>query len=243
MKLILAGCEYSGTTTLANAISKWAKKALGADFGVIHDHWKIPHTCGHTPTDEVHFLTEEEQQQALAHARLPTEEEQQQILALSPKLKENTQRQSLVYHTPSEPTDHDSLMIGYVFDEAVYAPLYFGYGAPGGLGDRSMYGRHLEHRLLKAAPETVLVHVKASPEVIAQRMKANPHHNGVLQEQDIEHVLKRFEEEVCKSLIGRRITLDTSTATVEETLAEFVEKMEAHLTQNDCLRMLNRRFS
>jgi len=211
MKLILVGCEYSGTTTLANAINEWAKKALGAGFRIIHDHWKIPHTSGHAPTDEVHFLTEKEQQQ---------------VLALNPKLKEMTQRHSLVYHTPSEPTDHDALMIGYVFDEAVYAPLYFGYGAPGEPepGDRSAYGRHLEHRLLKAAPETVLVHVKASPEVIAQRMKANPHHNGVLQEQDIEHVLERFEEEVCKSLIRRRITLDTSTATVEETMAEFVEK-------------------
>ena len=62
MKLILAGCEYSGTTTIANALYDWAERALGANFRIIHDHWKIPHTSGHSPTDEVHFLTEEEYQ-------------------------------------------------------------------------------------------------------------------------------------------------------------------------------------
>ena len=228
MKLILVGCEYSGTTTLANAINEWVKKTMGANFRIIHDHWKLPHTSGHAITDEVH---------------LPTEEEQQQVLALSPKLKEMTQRHSLVYHTPSEPNDSDTLMVGYVFDEAVYAPFYYGYGGPGEGGDRGMYGKHLEHKLLKAAPETVLVHVKASPEVIVQRMRANPHHHGVVQEKDVEYILERFEKEIWNSLIGKRITLDTSTSTVEETLAEFVEKIEAHLTQTDRLRMLNRRLS
>ena len=106
-----------------------------------------------------------------------------------------------------------------------------------------MYSKHLEHKLLKAAPETVLVHVKASPEVIVQRMRANPHHHSVVQEKDVAYILERFEKEVWNSLIGKRITLDTSTSTVEETLAEFVEKIEAHLTQTDRLRMLNRRLS
>jgi hypothetical protein len=223
MKLILAGCEYSGTTTIANALYDWAERALGANFRIIHDHWKIPHTSGHSPTDEVHFLTEEEYQQ---------------VLALSPKLKEMTQRHSLVYHTPYEPTDSDLLLIGYVFDEAVYAPLYFGYGGPGGAGDRSMYARHLEHRFLKAAPETVLVHVKASAQVIAQRMNENPHPNGVLREKDIDYVLKRFEEEVWKSLILRRITLDTSAATVDETFKEFLRQMAPHFTEKDRLALL-----
>ena len=226
MKLILAGCEYSGTTTLAQAIYVWATRVLGANVRIIHDHWKIPHTSGHAPTDEVHFLTEEEQLQ---------------VLGLSPKLKEMTQRHSLVYHTPFEASNGDLLLIGYVFDEAVYAPLYFGYGGPGEPGDRSMYARHLEHRLLKVAPETVLVHVHASPQVIASRLRENPRRHGVLKEKDIDYVLKRFEQEVWNSLIPSRITLDTSAATAEETLLECVEKMDVYFTSYDRLRMLSRR--
>ena len=42
MRLILVGCEYSGTSTLGYHISRWAKEALGDDFG-FHDHWQIPH--------------------------------------------------------------------------------------------------------------------------------------------------------------------------------------------------------
>ena len=29
MNLIIAGCEYSGTTTLANGIAEWARRTLG----------------------------------------------------------------------------------------------------------------------------------------------------------------------------------------------------------------------
>ena len=47
MRLILVGCEYSGTTTLSHAISKWAEKAIGGHFG-FHDHWKVPH-ISHPP--------------------------------------------------------------------------------------------------------------------------------------------------------------------------------------------------
>ena len=42
MRLILVGCEYSGTSTLGYLIGRWANEALGDDFG-FHDHWQIPH--------------------------------------------------------------------------------------------------------------------------------------------------------------------------------------------------------
>ena len=59
MRLILTGCEYSGTTTLAHAINDWAEKVMGARFPLIHDHYKIPHVSGHPPN-----LTPEQQEQA-----------------------------------------------------------------------------------------------------------------------------------------------------------------------------------
>ena len=66
MRLILNGCEYAGTTTLAGSISKWATELMGGILG-FHDHWKIPHISHHPHTDE----------------------ENEQFLALSPRLKES----------------------------------------------------------------------------------------------------------------------------------------------------------
>ena len=48
MHLVLIGCEYSGTSTLALAISNWAKEAFGVGGFGFHDHWKIPH-LNHPP--------------------------------------------------------------------------------------------------------------------------------------------------------------------------------------------------
>ena len=41
MRLVIIGCEYSGTTTLATAICKWAEDIMGGKFE-FHDHWKFP---------------------------------------------------------------------------------------------------------------------------------------------------------------------------------------------------------
>ena len=53
----------------------------------------------------------------------------------------------------------------------------------------------------------------------------------------MEHVLARFEEEFEASLIQRRLVLDTSTATVEESLAELVERYRPFMSREDRLRM------
>ena len=223
MKLILIGCEYSGTTTLALAINDWLRNETGADFRIIHDHWKIPHTSGHAPTDTAHFLTDGEMDQ---------------VMALSPKLKEMTQRHSLYYHTPSGSDDNNTMVVGYHFDDGIYGPLYYEYGRPIDPEDRSVVGRHVEYALLKNAPETVLVLVKASPEVIRRRMTESPHHRAVLREEDVDHVLERFDYEFKHTLISKNLTLDTSTATVEETMAEFAEKIQPFLTASDRSRMM-----
>jgi hypothetical protein len=64
-------------------------------------------------------------------------------------------------------------------------------------------------------------------------MKDDPHQNAVLREKDIEHVLQRFQEEFDKSLISNKFSIDTSTATVDESLAEFVEKIDPFLNDAD----------
>jgi hypothetical protein len=216
MRLILNGCEYAGTTTLAGAISEWAMKVFGGQI-VFHDHWKIPHVSHSAHTDE----------------------ENDQFLALSPHLQESFQRYHMEYHVASTfyGDDHHN-MVGFHIDEAVYAPLYYGYGGEGEYSDRKQMARSVEAHIMEVAPDTVLVLVKASPKVIARRIKENPHDRALVKENDIERVLQRFEEENERTFIRRKFTLDTTSVSVEESLAEFVDKFEPHMTEADRLRIL-----
>ena len=213
MKLILVGCEYAGKTTLANEIVQWIDSTLGGARG-FHDHFTIP-------SNEL------------------TEEDRNQFMALSPRLKEMFQRYIIEYHLQHAfYSDPDHNMTGFHIEEAVYAPLYYGYGGKGEYAERTTLARAVENTIMEVAPDTVLILLKASAEVIAQRMRENPQPLGVLQEKDIGHVLQRFDEEYQASLIRRKFILDTTTATVEETLAEFAEQIKHYLTDTDRLRML-----
>ena len=130
MRLIITGCEYSGTTTLSLAIGGWARTTLGSDYWTAnsyHDHWKIPHL------NNAPLMTDEERERVLAQEPDTkggdftrtglTEEEQEQVLALSPRLKEMFQRYHLEYHVMSEfYSNPDHCMVGMHFDEAIYAP-------------------------------------------------------------------------------------------------------------------------
>ena len=193
MKLVLVGCEYSGTTTLAHGVFRWVNETMDGGMLLFHDHWKIPFTSGHQEHDPPLSLTEEEQEQ---------------VLALSPKLKEMTQRHSLYYHTSPEALGGDDYMaVGLHIEEAIYAPLYFGYGLDGSRPDfkRSIIQDIVEKRIVTYAPEMLLALVKASPDVIARRMREAPHHRQVVPERDIELVSRRFEEEYERSAIANKL--------------------------------------
>jgi len=242
LNTILVGCEYSGTTTLAYAITDWAKSALGGPFG-FHDHWKIPH-LGHPKSD-----SDDHYQQMIADWRAGTGEdptvtgfdkkEQELFLALTPGQKECFQRYHMEYHLSDAFYGYrHHNVVGMHIDEAVYAGLYYGYGGDGDYADRKVYARKLEKTILKRAPNSVLILVKASPEVIRKRMSDNPHHNGLIKDKDVELVLGRFEEEYDLSILSNKFTIDTSTATVEESLGEFVHKMDQFLTDSDRTDML-----
>ncbi len=219
MRLVIVGCEYSGTTTLAHAIDDWARETMGAGFRLIHDHFKQPDTKPHGPK--------------------LTDDELAQFQALSPRHREVMQRQNLYYHTsyPAK-SDMTSLVIGLHVDEAIYGPLYYGYGGAGQMGDRQVIAKHIEQRIVQYTPDTILLHVKARPEIIRQRMTEAPHARPVIQEPDVEHVLTRFEEEVLGSLLMNKLTLDTSDSTVAESVAEFAQKVQPFLTQEDLSRIL-----
>ena len=218
MQLILAGCEYAGTTTFAHAIDDWMAAKMGARFSLIHDHWKIPHTSGH-PDDT-------------------TPEEQSWLLEATPKIKEMHQRHSLYYHVqPSSFIADDHMMIGAQIEDAVYGPMYFGYGQKGSAHDRELVMHQVERTILQFTTRTVLVHVTADTDVIRQRMNDDPHENQVIGEADIEAVKSRFSDLVKFSLLGRKIAVDNS-GSMDDTMAEFVRKIEPHLTDIDRTRIL-----
>lgn len=221
MRLLLAGCEYAGTTTVAHAIDDWMSENMGTRFSLIHEHWKIPHTSGHPDNT--------------------TSEEQEWLLAATPKFKEMHQRHSLYYHTQvSTYTTHnggDGMVVGGHIDDAVYAPLYFGYGEKGHNFDRELVMHQVEKTILYFTNDTVVVHITADTDVIKQRMKDDPHENGIVQPEDVDKVKKRFAELVDWSLLGNKISIDNSGALVD-TMAQFVAKMEPLFTDTDRSRIL-----
>lgn len=218
MNLVLVGCEYAGKTTLVNEIARWIERTFSPPIpqGMppFHDHFTFPH---------------------ISHGEL-SDEELDQVGALSPQLKAMIQNHQLSYHlNDTFYRDHDNILVGFHIDDAVYGPLYYGYG------DRSGIARSMEREIMAKAPDTVLVLLRASPVVIRHRMNRSPHRQGVLREEDVEQVLERFEEEYDNSLIRYRFSLDTSTATVDETLNQFVDAIVPHLAEADRSRLLVRR--
>jgi hypothetical protein len=222
MRLLLIGCEYVGANTLGRAIHQWMKDVHKIDLGSVHAHWKVPNTILHYP-DEL------------------SDQEYQSILALSKTILEANQRHNLYYHAPAAPADWDQMLIGHYIENQIYAELYYLWYGYGGVGQTDVriipHSKGLEDRILQYAPHTVLILLKAAPETIAKRMRTNPHKYPVVPEKDIQLVSRRFEEEYNKAKFTHRFTLDTSTATVEETLAEFIEKIQPHLTPTDLKRM------
>ena len=223
MRLIMIGAEYAGKTTLGQAISTWIVETMGAQVGTgFHDHFVVPN---------------------LAHPAPDNEAEAEQVLTLMPSLLEKFQRYMVTYHlfAPMYRDWPDLLMIDWYYADAVYAPLYYGYGGPGEYGDRSHMVRSYDREVLEAMPDMVLMLAHAAPEVIRQRMRDAPHPRGLVQDQDVERVLDGFREQFDSSLIGRRIDLDTSSATVDETLKEFVRQIEPHFTPDDHQRIVSHR--
>ena len=231
MNLILTGCEYAGKRTLGIEISRWWAEQTGIEFhgppGIhFHDHFTVPHVV-HPEGHEDHRDISEKK-----------------ILEMNAGLLEHFQRFQIEYHFGRgflKGPDH--WLIDWYYADAVFAPLYYGYGRPGEYADRWEMARHSEEQVMEVIPDTILVLVKASPEVIRQRMRegAGPfprrHTGSLFQDKDVEHVLDRFHELFDNSLIRQRFAVDTSSASAEESLQEFVKKVGPYIAPEDRQRI------
>ena len=222
MKLIITGCEHVGKTTLAAGVSRWLADLTGYSRS-FHDHFTLP-------SPEV------------------AGDDRQLFMRMSPAFKERFQRYQMAYHAGGAfLSGDDHLLVGYHIEEAVFAPLYYGYGGRGEYADRSVYARRIEHGIMKNAPDTILVLLTAPPEVIRERMRRDPmprdqkgRRPGVLREEDVDHVLQRFREEFAASLIRRKFAIDNSDLSPEETLSEFTWKAQKYLSHEDRMRIAAR---
>lgn len=236
MQLILTGCGYAGKTTLAVEISRWMIREMGVPFVRWHNHFVVPRLDQHLiveadpgsgdlpgkPAEDLNVVADEEQ-----------------IMSLRPSVLEQLQRHNVWRHMHPDmfgPRE-DTMMIDFYYADAVYAPLYYGYGEPGSFSDRRRRAKEWDHHVLVQAPDAVLVLVEASPSAIRERMIAASRPREVLQPQDVETALQGFRREYNDSLLRRRFILDTTEATPRETLAEFLRQMRPHLTEWDLLRI------
>ena len=225
MKVILAGIEYVGSTTISRMLSDWKLKNMGEPFfmGLVHDHSKLPHTSGH-PDDT-------------------TLEEQEQIVNLSPKLKEMYHRYGMYYHIHHY-VQEDDLSVGFHIEEAVYARRYYGYGLDGEQFDRNNVFVGIENRIKQITTDPIItVHMVASPDIIESRMfalKDHPEHtNSPLQVEDIEDVMADYQYFISKSDIGPVVKVDTSIDSPEDTLEEVVALLDPYFTKTDLERIEN----
>lgn len=226
MNIITIGCEYTGTTSLMLRFQGWIKDAFGQTT-IFHDHFKLPNASGHPPLDPDSIIF--------------TEDEKRLVFQMTPKVKELFTRYTLYYHSPSKPSNSTvvgGLHIGHHIDDLIYAPMYYGYGGPGEPGDRRVEAQNVEQSFLKYVPETVLVLMRTTAEVVRSRMSSSPNADGVVRDEDIELVLRRFDEEYARSAIRNKIMLDTTDSTPDDTFQEFLCKMEPFWTEGDRLRML-----
>ncbi len=220
MKIILAGIEYVGTTTIANMLKDWKLKYTGTPFydGLMHDHMKIPHTSGH-PDDT-------------------TLEEQEQILNLSPKLMEMYHRYHMYYHLHHY-FQRDDLTVGFHIEEAVLARRYFGYGLDGEAFDRkNVIFERIENRIKQITSDPIItVHMKADLSVIEERMESlknnSAHSNSPLLKKDIKNVMNDYKYYIDKSNIGPTLEVDTSVDNPEQTLDKIVDLLKPHISEED----------
>ena len=207
MRLITIGCEYTGKTTLFQALMEW-----GHERGIHHhldDHFSIP-DC----------------------QMLKTKEDREVMRGLPEILKERYQRFQLAYHVSLINKYEHILLGGFHIEEYVYGPRYY-YPDIGRVAETP---RAWE---VKMPPDTILVHLTARPDVIEKRMDDAQHDYPVVPKEDIDDVLKEFQQEFRSSWIKRKFVIDTSDLAPEDLLQTFLKESTPFLDTRDFLIRMN----
>ena len=228
MNLLIIGCEWAGKRTLGDKIAKWWSEKTGSEYspppsGIhFHDHYTVPHVV-HIGGHDHH-----------------KEQSEKDILKLNPGVLEHFQRYQIEYHfQPSFIEEGNHWNIDWYYADAVYAPVYWGFGGEGEYAARREARVHWDQRVVEAMPDTILVLIKATPATIKQRKKdgvspyPSRHANTMFKSKDAKLIIDLFQEEFDNSLIRQRFSIDTTNSTPDESLDEFIKKATPYLTHED----------
>ena len=150
-------------------------------------------------------------------------EEQQAMLEMLPAIKERFQRFQIVYHIRLLHLFKDILLGGFHIEEKIYGPKYY---YPGVDIEVREYETDMPY-------DTMLVHLHATPEAICARMAEAPHPHQLVPSSDVPEVVERFQQEVRKSWIRRKFSIDTTDLTPARLLDTFLERSIPHLNPGD----------
>ena len=136
MRLILIGCGYSGGSTMARAIGEWLLRERAATAVRVHDHWVYPYIADQDPSTCFILgpggIVPEKWRYRSGYGNAALSEEwAADVRALKPWLLEQMQRALVwrhMHHSVIGEDVSDSIQVGLYYAEAVYAPLYYGYG-------------------------------------------------------------------------------------------------------------------
>jgi hypothetical protein len=223
MKLIIVGCDYTGKSSLAKRVVEWMHSNLSPRYAndnpvTAHDHFTFP------------------------NPELPPEE-REKLPLLGPKAREQYQRYMMTYHLQAAfwKEDYDLVLVGFHFTEAVYAPMYYGYGQEGAYAARSGEARVFETYMMDSDDRVAMVYLRSRPDVIRRRMKDAPNPDSPMLEKDVDRVVEAFEREYNESFIRRRFAIDTSDITADQTFERWLQTMDSYFTEIDFLRILAHR--
>ncbi len=209
MRSIFAGIEYAGKSTLIKLLDAYYRQRKLPTHG--DDHFTLP------------------------DASL-SPESRALMLNFPDDVKERAQRMQIQYHIEVIKNYSNTLIAGWHIEEAVYSAVY-------GDDPESPYYKNYDYRAQRIyeaqvfearLPDVVLIHVTASDEAIRERMQADLHEYQIIKEADIPEIKRRFEEEIEKSLFtqkGRKIAIDTTDKTPQESLDELLALSEPLITQ------------
>ena len=167
-----------------------------------------------------------------------SEEWASDVRALKPWLLEQMQRALIwrhMHHTVIGEDASDSIQVGLHYAEAVYAPLYYGYGRDT-FSDRRRRAREWDRALLEYAPKRCWYCSGRRRRRYGSGCARPRGPTACPGKRTSNRVIDLFEEQYASTELKHKLAIRTSGVTVPESVAEFADKVEPFLTDEDRLR-------
>jgi len=211
MRCIFVGTEYVGKSTLIRLLQEYYQRRQQRVH--VDDHFSLP------------------------DATLSSES-QAAMVGFPEDVKERMQRMQTQYHIEVIRSYPHVLISGWHLEEAVYCGMY-GDDPDNPYYSKYGYGQQRLHEALvleARLPDLVLIHMVAADAVIGERLEADPHEYQIIRKGDIPELSRRFATEVGACLFtakGRKIELDTTGKTPQESLDELLLLSEPLITAGE----------